>query len=321
MQDFGTLSMAEIIRLQNELQQELTRRFQRDAALAFSDIVGSTEYFSRFGDAAGRQLQQLHVDLLEGSLVRHQGRLVDTAGDGAFLTFAEADAAIGALMELQTEVSRANAARSREHQLRLRIGAHWGPVLTDGAAVSGDAVNLCARVAGSADPGEIRLTRAMFQELSATPRLQCRSVDSVELKGVARQVELFVLDWRDRERFPTHIRIEETADVRRLPDQDIISFGRLREHEGAAANDIVLTLEDPQRALQISRWHFELRRFPDGFRLRPLSDGYTEVDGAAVPKNGEVALKAGSKVRIARVLTIAFFSPATESSAATRRVE
>jgi len=36
--------------LQNELQQELTRRFLRHAALAFSDIVGSTEYFARFGE-------------------------------------------------------------------------------------------------------------------------------------------------------------------------------------------------------------------------------------------------------------------------------
>jgi len=310
MQDFSTLSMAEIIRLQNELQQQLTRRFQRHAALAFSDMVGSTQYFARFGDAAGRQLQQLHVDLAGECLGRHRGRLVDTAGDGAFLTFPAADAAIGALIELQSAVSRANAARSRDHQLRLRIGAHWGPVLTDGVAVSGDAVNLCARVAGCAEPGEIRLTREIFQESSAAHRLKCCAVGAAELKGVPRQVELFVLDWRDRELFPTHIRIEETADERRLPDQDIISFGRLREHEGAAANDVVLTLEDPQRALQISRWHFELRRFPDGFRLRPLSDQQTEVDGAPVPKNGEVAVKAGSKVRVARVLTLTLLSPA-----------
>jgi len=325
MQDFSTLSMAEIIRLQNELQGELTRRFQRHAALAFSDIVGSTEYFSRFGDSAGRQLQQLHVDLVEPSLAPHQGRLVDTAGDGAFLTFETADSAIGALIELQTAVSRANATRSREHQLRLRIGAHWGPVLTDGVAVSGDAVNLCARVAGSAEPGEIRLTREMFQEMPGAHRLNCRALGAVDLKSVTRQVELFVLDWRDRERFPTHLRIEETADVRRLPDQDIISFGRLREHEGAAANDIVLTLDDPQRALQISRWHFELRRFPDGFRLRPLSERQTEVDGAPVPKNGEVVVKSGSKVRVARVLTVTLLSPRGDlpgaSSLVTRVVE
>ena len=205
MQDFSTLSMAEIIRLQNELQQELTRRFERQAALAFSDIVGSTEYFSRFGDAAGRQLQLLHVDLVGECLARHQGRLVDAAGDGAFLTFPTADGAIGALMKLQTSVSRANAARSREHQLRLRMGAHWGPVLTGAARRRG---------------AERR-----------------RPADRALRSGLARPRALP----------DARLRIEETADVCRLPDQDIIGFGRLREHEGAAANDGVLTLDDPQR--------------------------------------------------------------------------
>jgi len=314
--------MAEIIRLQNELQQELTRRFQRQTALVFSDIVSSTEYFARFGDAAGRQLQQLHTDLLSDCLPRHGGRVVDTAGDGAFLAFAAAEAAIAALLDLQAAVSRANGARSREHQLRLRLGAHWGPVLTDGVAVSGDAVNLCARVAASAEPGEIRLTRELFQELPASQRLKCHAVGATALKGVAREVELFVLDWRDRTVFPTHIRIEETGDLRRLPDQDIVTFGRLREHEGGAANDVVLTHSDPERALQISRWHFELRRFPDGLRLRALSDGYTEVDGVPLPKNGQATVQAGARVRVGRVLTLTFLFPgAADTSPATRRVE
>ena len=97
MTDFSTLSMTEIIRLQNLLQQELTRRFERPLAIAFSDIVASTPYFARFGDAAGRQLQQLHIDLLNECLPQQQGRVVDTAGDGAFLAFPSADAAIVAL--------------------------------------------------------------------------------------------------------------------------------------------------------------------------------------------------------------------------------
>jgi class 3 adenylate cyclase len=322
--DFSALGMTEIIRLQSELQEELTRRFQRHAALAFSDIVGSTEYFARFGDAPGRQLQQLHVDLLAECLARHQGRVVDTAGDGAFLTFPAADAAIAALIELQTTVSRANSARSREHQLRLRIGVHWGAVLTDGVAVTGEAVNLSARVAGSAEPGEIRLTREMFQEMSGSHRPKCESVGAIPLKGIAREVELFVLRWRDPGLFPTHLRIEETAEERKLPNQDIISFGRLRQHEGATANDVVLTLPDAELALQISRWQFELRRFPDGFKLRPLSEGETEVDGVPIAKNREAVVKAGSKVRVGRVLTLSFHSPAStnlaDSAAATRAV-
>ena len=59
MVELSTLSMTDIIRLQNQLQQELTRRFERKLVLLFSDIVGSTGYFAQWGDAAGRQLQQL----------------------------------------------------------------------------------------------------------------------------------------------------------------------------------------------------------------------------------------------------------------------
>jgi class 3 adenylate cyclase len=309
MIDIGTLSMTEIIRLQGLLQQELTRRFERHMALVFSDIVGSTPYFARFGDAAGRQLQQLHIDLLGKCLPAREGRIVDTAGDGAFLAFPSATAATEALIEFQQLVSRENATRARDHQLQVRIGVHWGPVLTDGVVVSGDSVNLAARVAGSASVGEIRLTREVFQDLAATHRLNCRPLGPVDLKGVSRQIELLTLDWRDRSMYPTHFRIEETREEVTLPQQDIISFGRLREHEGTLANDVVLALPDPLLARQISRWHFELRRFADGFHLRPLSDGATEVDGTLIAKGQEAIIKPGSRIRVANVITLTFASP------------
>ncbi len=323
MIDFSTLSMTEIVRLQNQLQQELTRRFERPMALAFSDIVGSTAYFSSFGDAAGRQLQQLHLDLLHACLPAHQGRVVDTAGDGAFLTFPSTDAAAASLIELENAISRENAARARDRQLQVRIGIHHGPVLTDGEVVSGDAVNLCARVASSARPGEIRLTREAFQELALQQRLGCRPVHNAELKGVARPVELLALDWRDHSVFPTRVRIEETREDLELPAQDIVGFGRLREHEGKPANDIVLTPVDPTQARQIGRWHFELRRWPDGFRLRAVSDGMTEVDGVAIAKGHEVKVGPGTRIRVARVLTLTLISPQrvlAEDLAATRLV-
>jgi len=321
--DFSTLSMTEIVRLQNQLQQELTRRFEQPMALAFSDIAGSTAYFARFGDAAGRQLQQLHLDLLQACLPGHEGRLVDTAGDGAFLTFASTDAAALAMIELENAISRENTTRSRERQLQLRIGIHHGPVLTDGVVVSGDAVNLCARVASSARPGEIRLTREAFKELALMLRLNCRPVPNAELKGVARAVELLALDWRDHAVFPTRVRVQETREDLELPAQDIISFGRLREHEGTSANDIVLTPADPAQARLISRWHFELRRWPDGFRLRPVSDGVTEVNGVAVAKGEEAKVGPGATIRVAHVLTLVLTSPrkaVPEDLAATRRV-
>ena len=100
--------MTEIIRLQTLLSQELARRFERSMALVFTDVVDSTHYFAQFGDEAGRRLQQLHIDLLERCLPVHEGRIVDTVGDGAFTCFASATAGVQAMVALRNLVAAHN---------------------------------------------------------------------------------------------------------------------------------------------------------------------------------------------------------------------
>jgi class 3 adenylate cyclase len=314
MIDFSSLSMTEIIRLQNQLQQELTRRFERSKALVFSDIVGSTSYFARFGDAAGRQLQQLHIDLLVECIAPAGGRVVDTAGDGAFIVFPSAAAAVDGVIAFQGAIGGANESRGRQQQLVVRIGLHWGQVLTDGIAVSGDAVNVCARVAASAQAGEVRLTRAVFQELGREHRLNCRSLGEVPPQGFANEVELLTLDWRDPSLFPRSMSIEETKELVSLPRQDIIAFGRLLEYQGVHANDIVLSHPDPNLQRQISRWHFELRRSEHGMRLIALSDSNTLVDGQRIERGQAAVVRAGTRIRVADVLTLQLMGPERPSS-------
>lgn len=303
------LTLTEIIRLQNLLSQELSRRFEVSAALAFADIVGSTAYFARFGDEAGRQLQQLHIDLLQECLPAHGGRIVDTAGDGAFCCFPTPTQAADALVMLLNRVSDRNAHRAREQQLTLRVGIHWGRVLSDGVLVTGDAVNLAARIAATADPGQIRLSREAFQEFDAVRRLMCRPVGAVELKGAPKPLDLMSLEWRDRSRFPSEIFVRETHQVLQLPQHDIVSFGRLEMIEGMPANDIVLSLPDPAATRRISRWHFELRRRSDGYVLRPVSAQFTSVDGQPVEAGQEVPIRPGSVVGLSDVMTLVFSSP------------
>jgi class 3 adenylate cyclase len=305
----ATLSMTEIIRLQNLLSKELKVRFEKQLALGFSDIVGSTPYFARFGDEAGRRLQQRHFDFIHQAAVPAGGRVVDTTGDGAFLVFPKVEAVAGAFIDLQKEISKDNVTRSRDQQLELRLGFHFGPVLTDGKDVTGDAVNLAARVAASGAPGEIRLTREAFHEFSSLSyRLSSRALGPLTLKGIPRPVELMSLEWRDRNLFPDSVRIKETGLEILLPGHDTITFGRLKENDGRPANDVVLSLSNDAETRKISRWHFELRRYPDGFMLRPLSDQITEVDGVAIEKGTEVPIKPGSVARLGRVATLEFFS-------------
>ncbi len=218
--------MTEIIRLQTLLSQELARRFERVAALAFTDIVDSAGYFAQFGDEAGRRLQQLHFDLLDDCIAVHPGRVVDTAGDGAFAVFATAQGAAQAMMALHNRVSLHNQNLPRPHQLGLRIGLHWGHVLTDGVHVTGDAVNLCARLAATALPCELRLTRELFQELTPELRRLCRPLGQVSLKGIARAVDAVALLWRDPVRFPSQAVVRESGERLVLPPHDTVCFGR-----------------------------------------------------------------------------------------------
>lgn len=307
-QSIASLSMTQIIRLQEALSRELKRRFERELALAFSDVVASTDYFARFGDEAGRRLQQRHFDLLTPRVAAASGRVVDTGGDGAFVVFGSAEAAAQAFTDLANAIALDNLTSGREHQLRVRVGIHWGPVLTDEQLVTGDSVNLAARVTQSATPGEIRLTQEVFQELPNSVRLRTRPLGLVELKGIPRLIPVFALDWRDHDAFPDAVRILETGQVIELPNQDTIRFGRLRENDGLPANDVVLLLPDETATRKISRWHFELRRHPSGFMLRPISEQPTEVDGVPVAKGNEVPIKPGCVARVGRVATLEFFS-------------
>ncbi|MFN7131780.1 MAG: adenylate/guanylate cyclase domain-containing protein [Myxococcales bacterium] len=303
----ATLGMTDIIRLQNLLSKELTRRFEKPMAVAFSDVVGSTEYFARFGDEAGRRLQQRHFDLLNQAVPAKGGRVVDTAGDGAFLAFPSVDAAIESLIDFQKRVSLDNLNHPRNHQMSVRTGIHFGPVLTDGQAVTGDAVNLGSRVTSTASGGELRLTRDAY--LACTNfghRLLCRGMPPMNLKGISRPVDLLVLEWRDLSLFPASVVLEETGETFTLPPLDTITFGRLKEHDGVLANDIVLALPDPRASQQISRWHFELRRRADGFLFHLITEQRTEVDGAPVSKGQQVKLKPDSTVKISNVATLRF---------------
>ena len=182
-------------------------------------------------------------------------------------------------------------------------------MLSDGTLVSGEVVNFCNRVAGSAGRDELRLTPAAHAELGdAALRRRCQPVRGVELKGVAAPQDLFTLEWLDPARFPTLVGFED-GSVQRLPARDVIRFGRLREENGVAANDIVITLEDPELLIRVSRWHFELHRKADGYMLRSISaGGTTALNGRTLVPGEMVPLRPGAEVCLSGTVTLAFVS-------------
>jgi class 3 adenylate cyclase len=305
--DLESMSLTEMIRLREQISEVLLRRFERNLALAFTDVVGSTAYFAEFGDEAGRGLMQRHYDALGQVLPRHEGRVVDTAGDGAFTCFPTSDQALAALSDVQHLILEQNANRPPQHHLTIRAGVHWGPVLTDGVVVTGDAVNTCARVTSTSAPSEIRLTKAAFLVLSSVHRSRCTVLAPTELKGIPRPVEMMLYKWHTQAEMPAWVTVRETGEKNRLPQKPVISFGRLRDHNGMQANDIVLMPANPDEQVKLSRWHFELRQQLDGMHITALSDQITEVDGRAVARGQSAPIRVGTEVRLAGgVMTLVF---------------
>jgi class 3 adenylate cyclase len=303
-----TLSLTEIIRLQNQLSDVVTRRFEKPLALCFSDIVRSTQYFERFGDEAGQRLQQQHLDLLSESLTGIDGRIIHTAGDGALLAFPQVESAVDSIVKFRVAHWNLSCRLSTEQQWTVRNAIHWGPVLADGTAIAGDTVNLCSKITSAAKPGAILLSKPACSALPPHLRNVSRSIGMVTLVDPANAMELFRLSWHDLLKWPILILIEETGERIFLPDQPVISIGRLAGMSGNPTNDIVLKLPDEHLTNQISRWHLELRRQPTGFVVYSLSDKPTHIDGQPMARGESRAIMIDTKIRLSNVMTLQFLA-------------
>jgi class 3 adenylate cyclase len=118
-------------------------------------------------------------------LERYQGRLVDTAGDGALALFDSPARAIACAEAVRDGV--------RALGLRVRAGVHTGEMEHGpGGEVRGIAVHTGARVAALAAPDEILVSRTIRDLVAGAPiRLESRGVH--QLKGVPGPWEVFAV--------------------------------------------------------------------------------------------------------------------------------
>jgi class 3 adenylate cyclase/pimeloyl-ACP methyl ester carboxylesterase len=152
------------------------------ATVLFTDIVGSTAKLAELGDAGWRALVERHHALVRQQLSRFRGEEVDTAGDGFFARF---DGPIRAV-----RCAQAIGESMRELGLDVRAGLHTGECeLVDGK-ITGLAVNIGARVAAHAGPGEV-LVSSTVKDLVAGSDLQFEDHGVAELKGVPGEWRLF----------------------------------------------------------------------------------------------------------------------------------
>jgi class 3 adenylate cyclase/pimeloyl-ACP methyl ester carboxylesterase len=154
------------------------------ATTLFTDIVGSTAKASEIGDARWAELVERHHALVRRHLDRYRGTEMDTAGDGFFATF---DGPIRGI-----HCARAIAESVPDLGLEVRAGLHTGECERLGEKLGGLAVNIGARVAALAGPGEV-LVSSTVKDLVAGSGLVFAERGEHELKGVPGTWRLYAV--------------------------------------------------------------------------------------------------------------------------------
>ncbi len=182
------------------------RHLTRLVTLVFTDLVNSVALRRTLGDQSATSLVQAHRQLVRRHLARYPGACeIETAGDSFLLLFERPSDAAAFALATQSE-TRALAARESV-PLSMRVGIHVGEVVVEEHAsgpkptdLHGTQTDLCARVMGMAEGGQILLTRTVFE--SARHALKGAEIDGVAglewvnhghyvLKGIDEPVEVF----------------------------------------------------------------------------------------------------------------------------------
>ena len=153
----------------------------------FCDLAGYTSTGDRLDPEALRVIQSRYFDDARAALERHGGTVEKFIGDAVMAVFGvptlhEDDAlrALRAAVELREAVDALG--------FQARIGVNTGEVVagTGEALVTGDAVNVAARLEQAAEPGEILLGEDT--RLLARDAIEAEAVEPLELKGKADAV-------------------------------------------------------------------------------------------------------------------------------------
>ena len=151
----------------------------------FSDIVGSTRRAVEVGDHRWRELLDEHDRLVRAELSRYRGQEVNTTGDGFFATFDGPGRAIRCAVAI-TQAAQAVG-------LQIRAGVHTGECEVHHDNLVGIAVNIGARVADLAAPGQVVATSTV-RDLVAGSGIEFTDLGAHSLKGVPGAWNLLAVD-------------------------------------------------------------------------------------------------------------------------------
>jgi class 3 adenylate cyclase len=154
------------------------------STFVFADLAGYTAMTEAHGDDQAADLVSEFVSRVRGLLERCDGEEIKLIGDELMARVSDPGAAIEFAVELSDSSMRTH------EQLAVRVGLHHGPAIRRGDDWFGSTVNVAARVAALARPGEVLLTAETAQAAGELEAISFINRREARLRNLPRPVQL-----------------------------------------------------------------------------------------------------------------------------------
>ena len=148
----------------------------------FTDMVGYTALMQA-DERLGLDKRDRYMHALESQHDAFGGTIVQRLGDGSLSMFGSSLAAVRAAVAIQRELA--------EQDVPVRIGVHVGEVIVEPEQLTGDAVNIAARIESFAVPGGVMLSDSAYDQIKNQGEVGVVHLGRFRLKNVGRPFELY----------------------------------------------------------------------------------------------------------------------------------
>jgi class 3 adenylate cyclase len=178
----------------------IRRRLKRNGrpegtvTIMFTDIEGSTEMIERLGDGDASVLVKEHNDIVRSQVAECGGYEVKFRGDGFMLAFTSAAKGVRCAIAIQ-EAMKDFGERHPEAPLGVCIGINSGEAVPDGDDFLGTAVNIAARLADSANGGDVLVTSVVRDLVAPAGEFKFLPEQELSLKGISEPQRACLVAW------------------------------------------------------------------------------------------------------------------------------
>jgi adenylate cyclase len=158
--------------------------------IAVADVVESVRLMEQ-GEQEFIGRWHRFVNFVQEQVPAHSGRLHKSLGDGLMLEFSDPAGCIRAALSMQAWFRDINQGLAPEEHVHLRIGAHVADFVADKYDIYGTDVNVAARIATLAGPGEVVISAALRKRLGHTLPLHLDDLGHCHLKHVKQPVHAY----------------------------------------------------------------------------------------------------------------------------------